>query len=126
MISASIVSLALSVPYLLPTQLANTSPPLFYPLTGAVDITATVRIKCAAKECEEVDLCPICFSEGREPQGHKAWHDYKVVVSWAAAVVGHSVISEWEVTDPWWLDFVRNRQEKHSKPIFNEDWGADE
>ncbi|KAK1927453.1 hypothetical protein DB88DRAFT_32495 [Papiliotrema laurentii] len=44
-----------------------------------IDITNTVRIKCAAKECEEVDLCPGCFCEGKEVQRHKAWHDYKVV-----------------------------------------------
>ncbi|WRT65609.1 uncharacterized protein IL334_002554 [Kwoniella shivajii] len=44
-----------------------------------VDITHTVRIKCAMKECEEVDLCPNCFSEGKEGLRHKAWHDYKVV-----------------------------------------------
>ncbi|WVR03914.1 hypothetical protein IAU60_000913 [Kwoniella sp. DSM 27419] len=44
-----------------------------------VDITHTVRIKCAMKECEEVDLCPSCFCEGREGLRHEAWHDYKVV-----------------------------------------------
>ncbi|WWC97054.1 hypothetical protein V866_003931 [Kwoniella sp. B9012] len=44
-----------------------------------VDITHTVRIKCAMKECEEVDLCPSCFCEGKEGLRHKAWHDYKVV-----------------------------------------------
>ncbi|ORY23443.1 hypothetical protein BCR39DRAFT_549321 [Naematelia encephala] len=44
-----------------------------------VDITHTVRVKCAAKECEEVDFCASCFCEGREVQKHKAWHDYKVV-----------------------------------------------
>ena len=49
-------------------------------LSGGVDITQTVRIKCAAKECDEIDLCPSCFSEGKEVQKHKAWHDYRVVV----------------------------------------------
>ncbi|WWC60212.1 uncharacterized protein I303_102778 [Kwoniella dejecticola CBS 10117] len=44
-----------------------------------IDITHTVRIKCAMKECEEVDLCPQCFCEGKEGLRHKAWHDYKVV-----------------------------------------------
>ncbi|KAJ9109281.1 hypothetical protein QFC21_000610 [Naganishia friedmannii] len=63
--------------------------------TGGADITHTVRIKCAAKECPEVDLCPGCFSKGEEKDAHKAWHDYKIV-------------------------------ETHSKPIFTEDWGADE
>ncbi|KAH8088374.1 hypothetical protein HD553DRAFT_268927, partial [Filobasidium floriforme] len=61
----------------------------------SIDITHTVRIKCAAQGCEEVDLCPSCFSEGKELGGHKAWHDYRVV-------------------------------ETHSRPIFSEDWGADE
>ncbi|WWC87792.1 uncharacterized protein L201_002684 [Kwoniella dendrophila CBS 6074] len=45
----------------------------------SVDVTHTVRIKCAMKECEEVDLCPSCFCEGKEGLRHKAWHDYKVV-----------------------------------------------
>ncbi|ODN97399.1 transcriptional adapter 2-alpha [Cryptococcus wingfieldii CBS 7118] len=44
-----------------------------------VDITHTVRIKCAMKQCEEVDLCPNCFCEGKEGLQHKAWHDYMVV-----------------------------------------------
>ncbi|OXG13046.1 transcriptional adapter 2-alpha [Cryptococcus neoformans Tu259-1] len=44
-----------------------------------VDITHTVRIKCAMKQCEEVDLCPTCFCEGKEGLQHKAWHDYMVV-----------------------------------------------
>lgn len=46
-----------------------------------VDITHTVRIKCAAKECDEIDLCVSCFLEGKEIQKHQAWHPYKVVVS---------------------------------------------
>jgi hypothetical protein len=45
-----------------------------------VDLTKNVRIKCAAVGCEELDLCPICFCAGREPNVHKAWHDYRVVV----------------------------------------------
>lgn len=47
---------------------------------GGVDITHSVRIKCAHKECEEIDLCVPCFLEGKELQQHKAWHPYKVVV----------------------------------------------
>ncbi|WVN85796.1 uncharacterized protein L203_100947 [Cryptococcus depauperatus CBS 7841] len=43
-----------------------------------VDITHTVRIKCAMKQCEEVDICPNCFCEGKEGLQHKAWHDYMV------------------------------------------------
>lgn len=46
-----------------------------------VDLTRNVRIKCAAVGCEEVDLCPTCFCAGKEPNNHKAWHDYRVVVS---------------------------------------------
>jgi hypothetical protein len=43
--------------------------------------THTVRIKCAAPGCEEVDLCPSCFCRGKEGGKHKRWHDYRVVVS---------------------------------------------
>ncbi|CAE6439213.1 hypothetical protein ACGC1H_006886 [Rhizoctonia solani] len=45
----------------------------------SVDLTRNVRIKCAAVGCEEVDLCPTCFCAGKEPDKHKAWHDYRVV-----------------------------------------------
>ncbi|KAF8597502.1 hypothetical protein BDV93DRAFT_452687, partial [Ceratobasidium sp. AG-I] len=44
-----------------------------------VDLARNVRIKCAAVGCEEVDLCPTCFCAGKEPNVHKAWHDYRVV-----------------------------------------------
>ncbi|ORX33626.1 hypothetical protein BD324DRAFT_653928 [Kockovaella imperatae] len=44
-----------------------------------VDVTQTVRIKCAAKGCEDVDICPNCFCEGKEFNPHKPWHEYKVV-----------------------------------------------
>lgn len=50
-------------------------------IVGHVDITHSVRIKCAHKECEEIDLCVPCFLDGKELQKHKAWHPYKVVVS---------------------------------------------
>ncbi|KAF9519189.1 hypothetical protein BS47DRAFT_1379461 [Hydnum rufescens UP504] len=43
------------------------------------DITHTIRIKCAAQGCEEVDLCPSCFCSGKEVGQHKAWHGYRVV-----------------------------------------------
>lgn len=46
-----------------------------------VDLMRNVRIKCAAVGCEELDLCPTCFCAGKEPEKHKAWHDYRVVVS---------------------------------------------
>ncbi|KAG9092295.1 Transcriptional adapter ada2, partial [Ceratobasidium sp. 370] len=44
-----------------------------------VDLTKNVRIKCAAPGCEELDLCPTCFCAGKEPDRHKAWHEYRVV-----------------------------------------------
>ncbi|QRV94345.1 Myb-like DNA-binding domain protein [Ceratobasidium sp. AG-Ba] len=44
-----------------------------------VDLSRNVRIKCAAPGCEELDLCPTCFLSGREPENHKAWHEYRVV-----------------------------------------------
>jgi transcriptional adapter 2-alpha len=49
-------------------------------VSGHVDITHSVRIKCAHKECDEIDLCVPCFMEGKELQKHEAWHAYKVVV----------------------------------------------
>lgn len=48
---------------------------------GGIDITHTVRIKCAHPDCTEIDICPTCFSEGNKVQKHEPWHDYKVIVS---------------------------------------------
>lgn len=60
------------------------------------DITSTVRIRCASKECSDYDLCVTCFSKGEQNVHHKAAeHPYQVI-------------------------------EPHSIPIFDEDWGADE
>ncbi|KDQ21201.1 hypothetical protein BOTBODRAFT_182607 [Botryobasidium botryosum FD-172 SS1] len=75
---------------------AISEPGVLYECDSCVtDITHKIRIKCAAPGCEEVDLCPSCFCQGKEVGSHKAWHDYRVI-------------------------------EKHSYPIFTEDWGADE
>lgn len=52
------------------------------------DITHTIRIKCAAHGCEEIDLCVSCFTAGKEVGEHKAWHDYRVVVRSSPSVYG--------------------------------------
>ncbi|KAK9766378.1 Transcriptional adapter ada2, partial [Basidiobolus ranarum] len=58
-----------------------------------VNITSTVRIKCA--NCTDFDLCVKCFTHGVEIGKHKNDHDYQVV-------------------------------DKHTFPIFDSSWGADE
>ncbi|KAL0145785.1 Homeodomain-like DNA binding domain-containing transcription factor [Mucor lusitanicus] len=40
------------------------------------DVTNTVRIRCADKDCPDFDLCVSCFCGGAEPVKHKTWHDY--------------------------------------------------
>ncbi|KAA8901797.1 hypothetical protein FN846DRAFT_780951 [Sphaerosporella brunnea] len=61
-----------------------------------VDITFTVRIRCAHQACVEYDLCVPCFTSGAETGSHKcATHPYHVI-------------------------------EQNSYPIFTPDWGADE
>ncbi|KAI6795721.1 putative SAGA complex subunit [Hortaea werneckii] len=60
------------------------------------DITSTVRIRCASKQCAEYDLCVPCFAQGKQNLHHDArTHPYQVI-------------------------------EPHSIPIFDEGWGADE
>jgi transcriptional adapter 2-alpha len=60
------------------------------------DVTATVRIRCASKQCPDYDLCVDCFSKGEANLHHDPrTHPYQVI-------------------------------EPHSIPIFDEDWGADE
>ncbi|KAJ6243995.1 transcriptional adapter 2-alpha [Anaeramoeba flamelloides] len=43
------------------------------------DISQGVIIKC--EECENVTLCPKCFSTGKQTNSHKRTHDYQVFVS---------------------------------------------
>ncbi|KAF8475589.1 hypothetical protein BDZ91DRAFT_186179 [Kalaharituber pfeilii] len=62
----------------------------------AVDVTATVRIRCAHPACTEYDLCVPCFTSGAQSGNHNcSTHSYHVI-------------------------------EQHSVPIFDPDWGADE
>ncbi|PHH50459.1 Transcriptional adapter 2 [Ceratocystis fimbriata CBS 114723] len=62
----------------------------------SVDITSTVRIRCAHSACNEYDLCVQCFAKGESSDSHKPEsHPYRVI-------------------------------EQNSFPIFSEDWGADE
>jgi len=60
------------------------------------DITSTVRIRCASKQCAEYDLCVPCFAQGKHNLHHDPrTHPYQVI-------------------------------EPHSIPIYDEGWGADE
>lgn len=60
------------------------------------DITSTVRIRCASKQCVEYDLCVPCFAQAK----HNLHHDPRT----------HA----YQVIEP------------HSIPIYDEGWGADE
>ncbi|KAF2164509.1 hypothetical protein M409DRAFT_67990 [Zasmidium cellare ATCC 36951] len=60
------------------------------------DITSTVRIRCASKQCPDYDLCVPCFARGESNLHHNPReHPYQVI-------------------------------EPHSIPIFDGGWGADE
>ncbi|KAK5111288.1 hypothetical protein LTR85_012183 [Meristemomyces frigidus] len=60
------------------------------------DITSTVRIRCASKQCVEYDLCVPCFAQAKHNLHHDPrTHPYQVI-------------------------------EPHSIPIYDEGWGADE
>ncbi|KAF2718590.1 transcriptional adaptor 2 [Polychaeton citri CBS 116435] len=60
------------------------------------DITSTVRIRCASKQCPDYDLCVTCFTEGKSNLHHDPrTHAYQVI-------------------------------EPHSIPVYDEGWGADE
>ncbi|KAG2188775.1 hypothetical protein INT44_003914 [Umbelopsis vinacea] len=54
-------------------------PPKYHCDACSTDVTNTVRIRCADKDCPDFDLCVTCFCSGAEPVKHKAWHDYRVV-----------------------------------------------
>ncbi|KAL8382057.1 hypothetical protein RB595_006034 [Gaeumannomyces hyphopodioides] len=62
----------------------------------SVDITSTVRIRCAHSACNDYDLCVKCFADGESSGNHQpATHPYRVI-------------------------------EQNSFPIFDPEWGADE
>ncbi|EJP69137.1 Transcriptional adapter 2 [Beauveria bassiana] len=62
----------------------------------SVDITSTVRIRCADSACTDFDLCVSCFAKGESRNAHDpATHAFRVI-------------------------------EQNSFPIFDEEWGADE
>ncbi|KAJ6783251.1 hypothetical protein PWT90_07497 [Aphanocladium album] len=62
----------------------------------SVDITSTVRIRCADPACTDFDLCVSCFAKGESRNAHDpATHAFRVI-------------------------------EQNSFPIFDEEWGADE
>ena len=48
-----------------------------------VDLTHSIRVKCADPACEPgdgVDICPSCFCRGTEFGKHKNSHSYRIVV----------------------------------------------
>ena len=83
-----------------------------------VDLTHSIRIKCADPVCavgDGVDLCPNCFCSGKEFGRHKRGHAYRVEVS-------NSLCNPYDLR----LTALGFLKELHSYPIFTEDWGADE
>jgi transcriptional adapter 2-alpha len=83
-----------------------------------VDLTHSIRIKCADPACavgDGVDLCPNCFCSGKEFGKHKRSHAYRVEVS-------NTRCNSYELR----LTTLGLLKELHSYPIFTEDWGADE
>lgn len=83
-----------------------------------VDLTHSIRIKCADPACavgDGVDLCPNCFCSGKEFGKHKRGHAYRVEVS-------NTCCNPYDLR----LTTLGLLKELHSYPIFTEDWGADE
>ncbi|CAO3698162.1 unnamed protein product [Rhizopus stolonifer] len=54
-------------------------PPKYHCDACSHDVTNTVRVRCANKDCPDFDLCVSCFCGGAEPVKHKTWHDYRIV-----------------------------------------------
>lgn len=54
-------------------------PPKYHCDACSHDLTNTVRIRCADKDCPDFDLCVSCFCGGAEPVKHKTYHDYRIV-----------------------------------------------
>lgn len=47
-----------------------------YCVNCLADVT-NLRIRCA--ECQDIELCPECFSAGAEIGNHRRWHSYQQV-----------------------------------------------
>ncbi|ORZ23123.1 hypothetical protein BCR42DRAFT_404029 [Absidia repens] len=60
-------------------QIDDKEPPKYHCDACSNDVTNTVRIRCADKNCPDFDLCVTCFCGGSEPVKHKTSHDYRVV-----------------------------------------------
>ncbi|KAI8068252.1 hypothetical protein BC940DRAFT_221751, partial [Gongronella butleri] len=60
-------------------QIDDKEPPKYHCDACSNDVTNTVRIRCADKNCPDFDLCVTCFCSGSEPVKHKTWHEYRVV-----------------------------------------------
>lgn len=61
------------------SQVDDKEPPKYHCDACSNDVTNTVRIRCADKNCPDFDLCVTCFCSGSEPVKHKTSHDYRVV-----------------------------------------------
>ncbi|KAI8368125.1 uncharacterized protein BYT42DRAFT_585358 [Radiomyces spectabilis] len=61
------------------SQVDDKEPPKYHCDACSNDVTNTVRIRCADKDCPDFDLCVTCFCNAAEPVKHKSWHDYRVV-----------------------------------------------
>lgn len=61
------------------SSIDDKEPPKYHCDACSNDVTNTVRIRCADKDCPDFDLCVTCFCGGAEPVKHKTWHDYRIV-----------------------------------------------
>ncbi|OAD01338.1 Homeodomain-like DNA binding domain-containing transcription factor [Mucor lusitanicus CBS 277.49] len=61
------------------SSIDDKEPPKYHCDACSNDVTNTVRIRCADKDCPDFDLCVSCFCGGAEPVKHKTWHDYRIV-----------------------------------------------
>ncbi|KAI9257678.1 hypothetical protein BY458DRAFT_479501 [Sporodiniella umbellata] len=61
------------------SSIDDKEPPKYHCDACSNDVTNTVRIRCADKDCPDFDLCITCFCSGAEPVKHKTYHDYRIV-----------------------------------------------
>lgn len=51
------------------------------------DITDILRIRCAAVECTDFDVCVECFAAGKEGANHRHDHPYRILDKFAYPIV---------------------------------------
>jgi len=94
------------------------------------DISTEVRIKCAAPECKDFDLCVHCFADGTYLFSYLLWSSFSPLRLHVRPLLCISLIIDLSLLGvkvyPHEPSHPYRVMEHVTTPIFEEEWGADE